>query len=91
MNCPASSNVDSQNSYKIFAADARPIPNTLLIDLYELPVASLQSATATLFSSGIAFLKDIFCFSILSPTKFLIKLNVSTLNRNSLLQISRKY
>ena len=91
MNCPASSNIDSQNSYTIFATDVRPIPNTLLIDLYELPVASLQSATAALFYSGIAFLRNVFCFSILSLTTFLIKSNVSTLNWNSLLQISRKY
>ena len=91
MNCPASSNIDCQNSYTIFATDVRPIPNTLLIDLYELPVPSLQSATAALFYSGIAFLRNVFYFSILSLTKFLIKSNVSTLNWNSLLQISRKY
>ena len=72
MICPASSNIDSQNSYTIFATNVRPIPNTLHIDLYELPGASLQSATATLFFSGIAFLKNVF----LSLTKFLIKSNV---------------
>ena len=82
MNCSDSSNIDSQNSYKIFATDVRPIPNTLLIDLYEFPVASFQSATATFFSSGIAFLENVFYFPILSLAIFLIKSNVSTLNRN---------
>ena len=50
-----------QNSSFTFIAVHRPIPKVSPTVLYELPVANLQRATATRFSTEIAWRRIVFC------------------------------
>ena len=71
-----------QNSANNLHAVDRPILKTLLVALYELPVDSLQIATAILFSTVIASRQKVFCFSMLGRKRMTIYSNVSVWSRN---------
>ena len=66
-----------QNSANNLHAVDRPIPKTLLVALYELPVESRQIAIAILFSTVIASRQKVFCFSMLGRKRLAIYSNVS--------------
>ena len=62
------SNKAVQNSSFAFIAVHRPIPKVSLTVLYESPVANLQRATATRFSTEIASRRIVFCRASPGPT-----------------------
>ena len=76
-NCGARWHTAVQNSANNLHAVDRPIPKTLLVALYELPVDSLQIATTILFSTVIASHQKVFCFSMLDRKRLKIYSNVS--------------
>ena len=66
-----------QNSANDLYAVDRPIPKTLLVALYGLPIDRLQIATAILFSTVIASCLKVFCFSVVGRKRLTMYSNVS--------------
>ena len=80
----------SQKSWVILTAVDLATSNVLPVLRYESPVASLQKAIATRFSTGIALQNFVSCFEMFPSTKLTISTKVLGYMRKSFLNDSRK-